>query len=116
MYKIKKLHIKNRCTIEPNALVEIEVCESIAVPSSSSFLVTYDNDKTQFNSPYAKFYLRKAFVKSGLLQQVHTPFPTGWKGVPLVVVQNNGVAPIELLTGEEIGELWFFDVDYNDIC
>lgn len=90
MYIIEKLTVKNRCDIPVGSVVEIEVCEEVYVPTN-----------------YATIHVRKKFAKQGLLQLVTTPLPDGvWK--PLIVVQNNGVSPIELLSGEEIASVWIF--------
>lgn len=98
MYNIIKLTVKNRYTIESGSVVEIEVNEEVEIPYV----------KCLGSKAYGKFYLRKSIAKKGVIQMVHTPFPEGFKGVPLVVVKNEDVAPIELLAGEEVGELWVF--------
>lgn len=41
---------------------------------------------------------------------MHSPFPEGFKGKPVIVVENQHVADIELLSGEEVGEFWLFAV------
>ena len=108
MYNIIKLTVKNRSTIESGSVVEIEVNEVIEVDGISPVFDSY-GEATGVKMPYGKFYLRKSIAKKGVIQMVHTPFPSGYKGVPLVVVKNEDVSPIELLAGEEIGELWIFN-------
>ena len=91
MCKIEKLTVKNRCEIPVGAVVEIEVAESIVLQGNG----------------YATIHIRKKFAKQGLLQLVTTPLPEGnWK--PLIVVQNNGVSPIELRAGDEVASVWLF--------
>ena len=86
-----KLYSKDRVTIKAGSVVEIEV--------DGDYGVMLD---------YAQFFLRKSFAVKGLLQVVHTPFPHNWCGIPTVVVHNVGVSDFELLTGEELGEMWEF--------
>ena len=101
MYKIEKLTVKNRCEIPVNSVVEVEVNEEVYVPISTSFV------EDEYKLSYATIHVRKTFAKQGLLQLVTTPFPEGfWK--PLIVVQNNGVSPIELRAGDEIASVWLF--------
>ena len=99
MYQRVKLTLSKRVTISPNSIVELEVNETIEIPKSPL-------GEQQRN--YGKFYLRKSFAVQGLLQYVHTPLPEGFNKKPTVVVKNDHVAPIELLQGEEVGELWIF--------
>ena len=98
MYTRYKLTCAKRMTISVGAIVEIEVKEEITIPKSES----------NTTNNYGKFYLRKSLAKRGLDQRVHTPFPDGWKGVPLIVVKNDDVAPIELREGDEIGEVFIY--------
>lgn len=98
MYKNIPLTLKNRVEIPVGAVVEVEVNEVVSVPYNN-----YD-----FCGNYATFHIRKSIAKKGVLQCVTTPFPEGYKDVPTVVVQNNHVAPIELLQGDEIGSVWVF--------
>ena len=104
MYKIEKLTVKNRCEIPVGSVVEIEVSEEVKV----STLTREDGTGIYvFTNNYATIHIRKTFAKQGLLQLVTTPLPEGtWK--PLIVVQNNGVAPIELRAGDEIASVWIF--------
>ena len=91
MYKIEKLTVKNRCEIPVGSVVEVEVAEDVVLQGNS----------------YATIHIRKTFAKLGLLQLLTTPLPDGvWK--PLIVVQNNGVSPIELRKDEEIASMWIF--------
>lgn len=91
MYTKEKLTVLDRCTINVNSVVEIPVNEDIVLQGNS----------------YATIHIRKALAKQGLLQLVTTPLPEGvWK--PLIVVQNNGVSPIELRKDEEIASVWIF--------
>ena len=102
MYKIEKLTVKNRCEIPVGSVVEIEVCEDILIKPPYMCPFKFNEG---FN--YATIHIRKTFTKQGLLQLVTTPLPEGnWK--PLIVVQNNGVSPIELLKDEEIASVWIF--------
>lgn len=98
MYNITKLTVKNRSTIQSGSVVEIEVNESIEIP----YVKGLDR------KAYGQFFIRKSLAKRGVIQTVFTPFPEGYKGVPLVVLKNDDVSPVELLAGEEIGELWVF--------
>ena len=87
-----KMYCKERITIKAGSVVEI--------PCSTMYTVYEDG--------YAQFFLRKSFAVKGLLQVVHTPFPSGWVGIPTIVVQNIGVSDFELLADEELGEMWGF--------
>ena len=103
MYKIEKLTVKNRCEIPVDAVVEIEVNERVSIDTPF-----YHPQEFGRGSNYATIHIRKTFAKQGLLQLVTTPLPEGvWK--PLIVVQNNGVSPIELLKDEEIASVWIFE-------
>ena len=86
-----KLYSKDRLTIKAGSVVEIQVSDDYYV-----------------DSRYAQFFLRKSFAVKGLLQVVHTPFPSNWYGTPTVVVHNVGVSDFELLADEELGEMWEF--------
>ena len=99
MYTRYKLTLANRVTIPVGAVAELEVKEIVEVPKSPL-------GEQQRN--YGMFYIRKQFAMKGLFQAVHTPFPEGFSGVPVIVVENRHVAHIELLSGEEIGEFWLF--------
>ena len=91
MYTKEKLTVLDRCTIQVNSVVEIPVSEDIVLQCNN----------------YATIHIRKKFAKQGLLQLVTTPLPEGvWK--PLIVVQNNGVSPIELRAGDEIASVWVY--------
>ena len=100
MYTRYKLTLKNRVTIPVGAVVELKVSESVEVPKSPT-------GEQQRN--YGMFYIRKQFAMKGLFQAVHTPFPEGFSGVPVIVVENRHVADIDLLQSEEIGEFWLFE-------
>lgn len=100
MYKRYKLTLKSRVTIPVGAVVELIVNELVEIPKSPLGL-------QQRN--YGMFYIRKQFAMKGLFQAVHTPFPEGFNGVPVIVVENRHVADIELLANEEIGEFWLFE-------
>ena len=99
MYTRYKLTLANRVTIPVGAVAELEVKEIVEVPKSPL-------GEQQRN--YGMFYIRKQFAMKGLFQAVHTPFPEGFSGVPVIVVENRHVADIELLANEEIGEFWLF--------
>ena len=100
MYTRYKLTLANRVTIPVGAVVELEVVQQVEVPKSPL-------GKQQRN--YGMFYIRKQFAMKGLFQAVHSPFPEGFSGVPVIVVENRHVADIELLANEEIGEFWLFE-------
>lgn len=100
MYTRYKLTLANRVTIPVGAVVELEVNEVVEVPKSPL-------GEQQRNC--GMFYIRKQFAMKGLFQAVHTPFPEGFSGVPVIVVENRHVADIELLSGEEVGEFWLFE-------
>lgn len=93
VYSIIKLTVKNRSTIKSGSVVDVEVNEEVSIPENC----------------YGAFYLRKKIAKQGVIQVVHTPFKEFWKGKPLVVLKNDNVSDIELLAGDELGELWIFD-------
>ena len=99
MYTRFKLTLSKRVTISPNSIVELEVVQEVEVPKSPL-------GEQQRN--YGMFYIRKQFAMKGLFQAVHSPFPEGFSGVPVIVVENRHVADIELLSGEEVGEFWLF--------
>ena len=99
MYTRFKLTLSKRVTISPNSIVELEVVQEVEVPKSPL-------GEQQRN--YGMFYIRKQFAMKGLFQAVHTPFPEGFKNKPVIVVENRHVADIELLSGEELGEVWLF--------
>ena len=98
MYKIEKLTMAERVSIPVNAVVQLNVNESLSVEASEGVITTN----------YATIHIRKKYASKGLLLAVTTPLPDGFNGVPVVVVQNNDVAPIELLKGDEIGSVWIF--------
>lgn len=98
MYKIEKLTMAERVSIPVNAVVQLNVNESLSVEASERLIPTN----------YATIHIRKKYASKGLLLAVSTPLPDGFNGVPVVVVQNNDVAPIELLKGDEIGSVWIF--------
>ena len=100
MYTRFKLTLSKRVTISPNSIVELEVVQQVEVPKSP----LGDQQRN-----YGMFYIRKQFAMKGLFQAVHTPFPEGFSGVPVIVVENRHVADIELLSGEEVGEFWLFE-------
>ena len=100
MYTRFKLTLSKRVTISPNSIVELEVVQQVEVPKSPL-------GEQQRN--YGMFYIRKQFAMKGLFQAVHSPFPEGFSGVPVIVVENRHVADIELLSGEEVGEFWLFE-------
>ena len=100
MYTRYKLTLANRVTIPVGAVVELEVVQQVEVPKSPL-------GEQQRN--YGMFYIRKQFAMKGLFQAVTTPFPEGFNGVPVIVVENRHVANIELLQSEEIGEFWLFE-------
>lgn len=95
-----KLTVKDRSTIKVGAIVEVEVNEVVNIP------LNYSEVRTR----WGQFYLRKSIAKKGVIQVVHTPFAEGYSGKPLIVLKNDHVADIELLAGEEIGEVWFFNL------
>ncbi len=102
MYKVEKLTVKNRCEIPVGGVVEIEVAEEVLIETSYFRIPELDRGVN-----YATVHIRKTFAKQGLLQLVTTPLPEGtWK--PLIVVQNNGVSPIELRKDEEIASVWIY--------
>ena len=98
MYKIEKLTMAERVSIPVNAVVQLNVNESLSVEASEG--VTHTN--------YATIHIRKKYASKGLLLAVSTPLPDGFNGIPVVVVQNNDVSPIELLKDEEIASVWVF--------
>ena len=100
MYTRYKLTLANRVTIPVGAIVELEVVQEVEVPKSPL-------GEQQRN--YGMFYIRKQFAMKGLFQAVHSPFPEGFKSKPVIVVENRHVADIELLSGEELGEVWLFE-------
>ena len=103
MYKIEKLTVKNRCEIPVGSVVEVEVNEEVLIETPYFHPHKYFDRGTN----YATVHIRKTFAKQGLLQLVTTPLPEGtWK--PLIVVQNNGVSPIELRAGDEIASVWIY--------
>lgn len=102
-YKTMKLTSAKRITIPVNAVVEIEVNECVEIPQMRSV-----KTHKRINHYFGQFFLRKMFTKQGLLQAVHTPFPSGYNDKPLVVVKNDSVAPIEILANEELGEIWIW--------
>lgn len=99
MYDIQKLTVKKRSTINSGAVVEIEVNESVSVPEGS----------------YGMFYIRKKFAIQGVLQCCYSPFPSGYVGLPTVVVKNDSLVDLELLAGEEVGEMWVFEPHIKNI-
>lgn len=98
MYKIEKLTMAERVSIPVNAVVQLNVNESLSVEASERLIPTN----------YATIHIRKKYASKGLLLAVTTPLHESFNGVPVVVVQNNDVAPIELLKGDEIGSVWIF--------
>ena len=100
MNKIEKLTVKNNCEIPVNNVDEVEVNEEVHINSDLG------------KQCYGQFYLSKCLAKKGLLQCAHSPFPANWKGKPLIVVKNDDVSPIELRSGDEVGEIWIFTHKY----
>lgn len=103
MYKTIPLTLKERVEIPVGAVVELEVNEEVCVPPSDQnhmFLTQTQN--------YATIHIRKSIAKKGVLQCITTPLPESYRGFPTVVVQNNHVAPIELLQDEEVASVWVF--------
>lgn len=98
MYKIEKLTMAERVSIPVNAVVQLNVNESLSVEASERLIPTN----------YATIHIRKKYASKGLLLAVTTYLPDGFNGIPVVVVQNNDVAPIELLKDEEIASVWVF--------
>lgn len=98
MYKIEKLTMAERVSIPVNAVVQLNVNESLSVEASERLIPTN----------YATIHIRKKYASKGLLLAVSTPLPEGFNDIPVVVVQNNDVAPIELLKDDEIGSVWIF--------
>ena len=98
MYKIEKLTMAERVSIPVGAVVQLNVNESLSVEASERLIPTN----------YATIHIRKKYASKGLLLAVSTPLPDGFSGIPVVVVQNNDVAPIELLRGEEVASVWVF--------
>ena len=98
MYKIEKLTMAERVSIHVGAVVQLNVNESLSVEASERLVPTN----------YATIHIRKKYASKGLLLAVTTPLHEGFNGVPVVVVQNNDVAPIELLKGEEVASIWIF--------
>lgn len=98
MYKIEKLTMAERVSIPVNAVVQLNVNESLSVEASERLIPTN----------YATIHIRKKYASKGLLLAVTTPLHESFNGVPVVVVQNNDVAPIELLKHEEIASVWVF--------
>lgn len=92
MYSVLKLTCKNRCDIQRGSVVTIEVNETVEIPDGS----------------LGMFYIRKKHAVSGLIQLVHSPFKSG-KYVPTVAVKSDAINSVELLSGEELGELFIFE-------
>lgn len=99
MYNIIKLTVKNRSTIKSGSVVDVEVNEEVVIPYVKG--LGYKS--------YGQFFLRKSIARRGVIQMVNSPFPEGYIGKPLVVLKNDDVSDIELLAGDELGELWIFD-------
>lgn len=98
MYKIEKLTMAERVSIPVNAVVQLNVNESLSVEASERLIPTN----------YATIHIRKKYSSKGLLLAVTTHLPDGFIGKPVVVVKNNDVATIELLKDEEIASVWVF--------
>ena len=98
MYKIEKLTMAERVSIPVGAVVQLNVNESLSIEASERLIPTN----------YATIHIRKKYASKGLILAVSTPLPESFNGVPVVVVQNNDVAPIELLKDDEIGSVWIF--------
>ena len=103
MYKIEKLTMAERVSIPVGAVVQLNVNEEINVYHDPMLPRYLDSGYS-----YATIHIRKKYASKGLLLAVTTPLHEGFNGVPVVVVQNNDVAPIELLKGDEIGSVWIF--------
>lgn len=107
MYKIVPLTLKKRVEIPVGAVVSLEVNEKVEVPINWGYIDEVTVLKKNYVN-YATFHIRKSIAQKGVLQCVNTPFPEGYSDYPTIVVQNNHVAPIELLEGEEVGSIWLF--------
>lgn len=112
MYKIIPLTLKERVEIPVGSVVELELNEEVEVPSSGGISFDWETGEivatSEGNNNYATIHIRKSIAKKGVLQCITTPLHESYKGFPTVVVQNNHVAPIELLQGEEVASAWVF--------
>lgn len=99
MYTRHKLTLSKRVEIPVGAVVELPIKEVVEIPKTSL---------GEHVKNYGTFHIRKSLAMKGLLQAVSTPFPDGYVGEATIVAYNKHVAPIELLEGDEIGELWIF--------
>ena len=90
-YETIKLTCKNRCSIQRGSVVTIEVNEEVCIPEGS----------------IGMFYIRKKHAVQGIQQLVHSPFKEGVY-IPTVSVKSDAISSVELLPGEEIGELFIF--------
>lgn len=88
MTQIIKLTVKQRCTVNADSSPDVPVNELVSIPPNH----------------YGEFYIRKRFGNKGL-DVPKSPFPEDWSGIPEICVINSGANDVELLAGEEIGEL-----------
>ena len=91
MYTILKLTCKNRCSIQRGSVVTIEVNEEVCIPKGC----------------IGMFYIRKKHAVQGIQQLVHSPFKEGTY-IPTVSVKSDAISSVELLSGDELGELFIF--------
>lgn len=86
--RVIKLTVKKRSTIKPMSSPELDVNEVVTIP----------------NGYYATFCLRRTHAERGLLVS-YFELPSGWTGTPIMVVAHTGAIDVELLAGEELGEI-----------
>ena len=77
MYKIEKLTMAERVSIPVDAVVQLNVNESLYVEASEHLIP----------ANYATIHIRKKYASKGLLLAVTTPLPESFSGIPVVVVQ-----------------------------
>lgn len=86
----QKLTSAIRVDIPPNgSTVEIPVNEDIEIPEGYCI---------------GKFFIRLCLAKLSL-NAPDCKFRAGWKGKTNIVIQNNGPNTVEILKGDELGEL-----------
>lgn len=88
MAQIIKLTTKKRCTIQSGSAPDVPVIEEVTIPPNH----------------YGELYIRKRLGNCGL-NVPNSIFHEKWTGIPEICLINSGANDIELLAGEEIGEL-----------
>lgn len=91
-----KIRCKERTTIVPGSSPEIPTSMELSIPSGT----------------IGQFFLRKKLAKQGLVSSANIFHPS-WVGTPSIILNHQGANMVELMPGEELGELWLIKLGIN---